>query len=135
MRKKLGKKIDADTKAVRNDLRKLRDDLVGFARSKRRRGSAEAAAAGARVREAATEVRERLARRGEYRKPRWWNLVSATRKHPTRKRRVAALLALGVAAYLLLRKLEATGDRVTVVHEEASVEEPEQVTSFSEAQE
>jgi hypothetical protein len=106
-RKKLEETIGADTEALKRDFRNLRDDLVGFMRSRRRRGSAEA---GAQVRETATEVRERPARRGEYPEPpRRWNPVSAVRERSTRRRRLAALAALGVAAYLLLRKREVVG--------------------------
>jgi hypothetical protein len=104
-KKKVDERIEADVRALRDDLRQMGADLIATVRSRRYPRPVEAPAAG-EIREVVTEVRERPARPGEYEeRPRRRFRLWAIRRPSASLRALVLFFALGtVTALFLLRR-------------------------------
>jgi hypothetical protein len=105
MKKKLDERIEADVRALRDDLRQMGADLVATLRSRRNRRRGEVPAGEAQ--EVVTEAPEEAAPAGEYpERPRRRFRVLAIRRPSASLRALAVFFALGtvVALYLLRRR-------------------------------
>jgi hypothetical protein len=104
-KKKLDERIEADVRALRDDLRQIGTDLAATVRSRRTRRRV-AVPAGGKIREVITEMREEPARPGEYEEqPRRRFRILAIRRPAASLRALAVFFALGtVVALFLLRR-------------------------------
>jgi hypothetical protein len=103
-KKKLDERIEADVRALRDDLRQMGADLVAMLRSRRNRRRVEVPAGGGEV---VTEVRAEPEPGGEYaQRPRRRLRILAIRRPSASLRSLAIFFALGTvtALYLLRRR-------------------------------
>jgi hypothetical protein len=102
-KKKVDERIEADVRALRDDLRQMGADLIATLWSRRSRRRVEVPAGGAAV---VTEVREELEPAGEYEeRPRRRFRILAIRRPSVSLRALAVFFALGtVTALFLLRR-------------------------------
>jgi hypothetical protein len=129
--KTMDKQINEDIATLKGDLHKLREDLAGKRRARRRRESTAVAVGGPEVREAATEAQERPAAPGEHvERPRRGSRVLTIRRHPVWMRVLAVSFVLGAAAafFLMRRRRVPVAEtpsperEVTAAREESSVQ-------------